>query len=444
MCPALRATARRLALTVAAVLLAALLAAPQLLPTWELSQQSIRAGGLTFREAVSFSLQPTRLLFTLLPTYGENLADRFGTPAYAEFVSYVGVSALVLAALGVVSARRRLSSGLLASPAGLAAGLVVIGLALALGLYNPLTFVLYKLVPGFDLFRAPARWMILALFGVSVLAGYGLQAVPFRLRAAPDKGPAPRPSNSRRRLLALVGLATLGLALLVLQQWPGGLTLLLWLLAGLLTLALAIGRKGGPWRQILLVGVLLAELTAASLALEHTRPTAPEAVSSLRTAPAHLLAAAREDQAAGRIPGRFLSLSGITYDPGDLADIQQMLGPQLPAQAVYDFVVATKLQEIVAPNLPLLWRLPAVDGYDGGVLPLRRYVDLQTLFVPADKLSPDGRLREQLESIPPGRLLRLLGVEHVITDKGFDVWYDGVYYDLELSNRLEPGQIGHD
>ena len=185
--------------------------------------------------------------------------------------------------------------------------------------------------------------------------------------------------------------------------------------------------------------MLLAELTAASLALEHTRPTAPEAVTSLRTAPAHLLAAAREDQAAGRIPGRFLSLSGITYDPGDLADIQQMLGPQLPAQAVYDFVVASKLQEIVAPNLPLLWRLPAVDGYDGGVLPLRRYVDLQTLFVPADKLSPDGRARAaRVDSF--GRLLRLLGVEHVITDKGFDVWYDGAYYDLELSNRLEPGQ----
>ncbi len=187
---ALRAAGRRLVVTVAAVLLAALLAAPQLLPTWELSQQSIRAGGLTFREAVSFSLQPTRLLFTLLPTYGENLADRFGTPAYAEFVAYVGVTGLVLALLGLISARRDRQAGRLASPVGLAAGLAVVGLALAFGLYNPLTFVLYKLVPGFDLFRAPARWMILALFGVSVLAGYGLQAVPFNLRKAPELKPA--------------------------------------------------------------------------------------------------------------------------------------------------------------------------------------------------------------------------------------------------------------
>lgn len=150
--------------------------------------------------------------------------------------------------------------------------------------------------------------MILALFGVSALVAYGLQAVPFSLRAAPSE-PAPRLSDRPRRLPVLLGLAVFGLALLVMQQWPGGLTLLLWLLAGLLTLALAIGHSHRTWRQILLLGVLLAELTAGSLALEHTRPTAPEAVSSLRTAPAHLLAAAREDQAAGQIPAVFLSLS---------------------------------------------------------------------------------------------------------------------------------------
>ncbi len=44
------------------------------------------------------------------------------------------------------------------------------------------------------------------------------------------------------------------------------------------------------------------------------------------------------------------------------------------------------------------------------------------------------------DAVPPSRLLRLLGVEHVITDKGFDVWWDGVYYDLELSTRLKPGE----
>ena len=51
---AMRAAVRRLALTVAAMLLAALLAAPQLLPAWELSQQSIRAGGLILQRGCLF------------------------------------------------------------------------------------------------------------------------------------------------------------------------------------------------------------------------------------------------------------------------------------------------------------------------------------------------------------------------------------------------------
>jgi hypothetical protein len=183
----------------------------------------------------------------------------------------------------------------------------------------------------------------------------------------------------------------------------------------------------------------VVELAAASLALAHSRPTAPEAIASLRSAPAHLLAAARQAQQQGSIAGRFLSISDITFDPGDLAELQAIFAG-LPQEAVYDLVVASKLQEIVAPNLSLLWGLPAVDGYDGGVLPLRRYVDLQALLTPGEELDPDGRLREQLSLVPPSRLLRLLNVEHVITDKQSDLWRDGVYFDLELSTRLEPGQ----
>ena len=105
---------------------------------------------------------------------------------------------------------------------------------------------------------------------------------------------------------------------------------------------------------------------------------------------------AQEAESRGEIPGRFLSISGITFDPGDLDDLATMFSGELPPEAIYDLVVASKLQEIVAPNLPLLWRLPAVDGYDGGVLPLSRYVDLQSLFAPGETLDPDGRLREQL------------------------------------------------
>ncbi len=427
---ALLAAAGRGGLALGAVLLGALLAAVQLLPTLELSGLSIRSGGLSLREAVSFSLQPRGLLLTLLPSYGENLAGRFATPAYGEYVAYVGVAGLLLAALGLIRGRRSL-----ASPWGLAAALALTGFALALGAYNPLYLGLVKLAPGFDLFRAPARWMLLYTLGVSLLAGYGVAALP-GLRASPPR--LPRVHGRGRWVVALLTL--LVLAVLAIQRWPGGLTLALWLAAAGALAGIALWQRRRPAAILLLVPLLLAELTLASLALEHRRPTAPEAITSLRSAPAHLLAAAQQAESEGRVPGRFLSLSGITYDPGDLAQLQQIFGDSLPPQAVYDLVVASKLQEIVAPNLPLLWRLQAADGYDGGVLPLRRYVDLQTLFIPADALAEDGRLREQLRAVPPSRLLRLLGVEHVITDKTFDLWWDDVYYDLELSTTLAPGE----
>jgi hypothetical protein len=434
---AVRAAGGRGLVVLSAVLLGFTLAAVQLLPTLELSGLSIRSGGLSWREAVAFSLQPRGLLLTLLPSYGVNLADRFATPAYGEYVAYVGVAGLLLALLTLARWRNSAGRRPLATPWGLAAALALVGFGLALGAFNPLYFVLVKVVPGFDLFRAPARWMGLYTFGVSVLAGYGVATLP-RLRLAQLHWPAAL-RGWRPWLAAALGVL-LVVALLLVQRWPGWLTVALWLTVGLAVAGVVAWQARRPWASLLLVPLLLAELAAASLALEHRRPSAPEAITSLRTAPAHLLATARQAEAEGRIPGRFLSISGITYDPGDLAELEQIFSGHLPEQAIYDLVVASKLQEIVAPNLPLLWRLPAVDGYDGGVLPLRRYVDLQTLFIPAGELADDGRLREQLEAVPPSRLLRLLGVEHIITDKGFDVWRDGVYYDLELSTRLAPGE----
>ena len=112
----------------------------------------------------------------------------------------------------------------------------------------------------------------------------------------------------------------------------------------------------------------------------------------------------------------------------------------LSPDAVERLVRAAKQAEVIAPNLPLLCDLPAVDGYDGGLLPLDRYVQLQSLFLPPELRMPDGRLREQLRGVPDGRLLDLTGVRFVITDKQRDLWADDVYYDLELGARVEPGQ----
>ncbi len=484
---------RRLA-PLLAVIPALLLCAAQLLPTLELNGLGLRTGGLPYRQAVSFSLQPWLLAQTFLPPFGGGLAEAFASEGYAEFIGYTGIAALALAGLALSRAWHRREQavdhagrGARAKPpcgtapetgrrsllrgwrrSGASPGvrgfradaprprgpivLAAAGVFLALGAYNPVYYLLWRIVPGFDLFRAPARWLALFALGIAVLAGMGLdalrkQALPtgveasagFSQRASDRLKPrfqSIRQTVHRRHILfALTFL--LGLALTALQQPPPWPTLAGWaaaagLTAGLLWAAL---RWPGPARGGLIL-LALIELLAASRALPFTQATAPLA-SSLRNAPAALLAATAGQPAAGR--DRFLSLSDIRFDPGDLAELRAVQADRLPAEAVERLVRAVKQVEVLAPNLPLRYRLPAVDGYDGGLLPLGRYVETQGLFLPADQLVPDGRLREQLPAVPADRLLDLTGVRFVITDKQRDLWANDIYYDLELPAALAAG-----
>ena len=54
--------------------------------------------------------------------------------------------------------------------------LAALGLALAIGGYNPLYPFLYQVVPGLGLFRVPARWLFVYSFGVALLAGLGAES----------------------------------------------------------------------------------------------------------------------------------------------------------------------------------------------------------------------------------------------------------------------------
>ena len=403
------------------------LAAVQLLPSYELSRLSTRSGGLPYREAVSFSLRPHLILYSLLPTFGEDLSQVFGGESFSEYVGYVGVLALFLALVGVLGQWRRRRTLFFVF-------LGALGLFLALGLANPAYFIFYKLLPGFSLFRAPARWLYLYTTAVAVLAGLGADFLVYSL---PEKARIAGYKRwlMRRILIILCIPAAFVVLLSPILDFPQWSTLMVWgLLAcvgfGLVLIGLS---RWGRWPVFRLMVVLLivGELFAASRGLAYNTPTAPEAFSFLRTAPAHLL--------TDRSLYRFISMSGIVYDPGDLKEIQQIFEGQLPPKAIYDYVVAAKRKEILAPNLPLLYKIASVDGYDGGLLPLKRYIALLRLFLPEEDILPDGRLREQLRQVPEGRLLSLLNVKYVITDKVFDVWIDGVYYDLEHTATLSRG-----
>jgi len=378
--------------------LGVLLSAAQLLPTLELSNLGLRGGGLTYSEVSSFSLPLLRLPFTLLPTYGLlDLGVVFGTAGYSEFVAYIGVIGLALAAVGAWQGRGTARTfGLL---------FAFLGLFLALGRFNPVYFLLYKIVPGFDLFRTPARWMMLYTLGMAVLAGVGIDVL-----------------LNRR-----------------------GLELGTWRLGKRWRIQMPISNLQSPIPNLIFLSLLALDLLLAARSLPHTQPTAPQAVYDLRTAPAHLLTDPAHTTLDPAAAGRFLSLSTTGFDPGDLADLRRILRegtpPQLDQRAFDELLVALKAQEILAPNLSLLWRIPAVDGFDGGVLPLQRYLDFLTLFILPDQLVPDGRLREQIDTVPAADLLGLLNVQYVITDKVRDLWFEDVYYDRQIGARMAANEL---
>ena len=383
-------SAPRLVVYAGGGVLGLLISGAQLLPTVELSGLGLRSGGLTYAEASSFSLRPLQLHWSLLPSYGlADLGVVFDTLGYTEYVAYVGLVGL---ALGILGAWRGRGS---ARQFGLL--MAALGLFLALGRWNPAYYVFYRAVPGFDLFRAPARWMMLYTLGVAILAGLGMDVALHYLR-----------THTHRRIRFRPVVATA------------------------LTVLLAV------------------ELIVAARSLPHTHPTAPQAVYDLRTAPAHLLTDPAREAVGPGAAGRFLGMSTILFDPGDMADYARILlgdpedgaQAQLDQAAFDDLIVALKAQEILAPNLALLWRIPSIDGFDGGVLPLRRYLDMLALFIMPDELVPDGRLREQVKTMPDTAPLGMLNVQYVITDKVRDLWFEDVYYDRQIGAQLGQGGVG--
>ncbi|HEX8681937.1 MAG TPA: hypothetical protein VF707_06465, partial [Ardenticatenaceae bacterium] len=411
------------------VVIGGLLAAVQLVPTQSLSALSTRAGGLSLREAASFSLDPRVLPRALLPTFGRD------EHLLSEYVGWVGFTGLALAALGLLSSNRAARDfGLLSGGAGL---------LLALGGYNPLFWLLWRVVPGFDLFRAPSRWLLLWALGAAVLAGAGLEVLLAARRG--DAGAVSRlPSlrvviQHRLAQLGLVGLLGVLALFLVLGDWPS-LSVVPWW-AGVLVLLAVVLALHRVWPRALpvpypalVVALLLAELWAASWGLDYQKATAPEAYSGLRPAPAHLLTVQPEVGAP-----RLLSLSDLTWDPGDLSALQARHAGLLGEEAIYDSIVVTKLKEVLAPNQPMRWNLQTADGYGGGLLPTARWVEFQRTL-PLAKIVPDGRLREQLTGLPRPALLDVMGVEWLVADKIDDWWSENVYHDLGAPVALGPGE----
>jgi hypothetical protein len=430
--------------------LAVLISALQLLPTVELASQSARSGGLPFNEVGSFSWRPWVIARALLPTYGD--------PLFAEYVAYLGMAGLALALLGAIatlfpSQSTRPSSDApniaLSSNSGqwLALVLTVSGAILALGVATSLFNLLYRFLPGFNFFRAQARWLVVFALGAAMLIGYGVQSLQNGL------------TRAQKRVWLFGWLAWV--LLLIAGLWVGARfspeaeyrqlpvlpVLVGWLVSMLVTTLLILLVQ---WQRalqltssgLLLVVALVVELGVASQMQPYARAADEQALTDLRPSTAHLLAGATEDRATSASPARVLALSGLFFDPGDLPEQTLIYQPQLTPDELYDRIIASKQKEVLSPNLSLYYRLPSVDGYDGGLLPLKRYADFVQPFtqpISNTARSIDGRLRETLQRVPNNAWLEKMAVKYIITDKTRDVFIDNIYYDLQIEQPLSAG-----
>ena len=185
--------ARGPALCLSGLVLGLLLAAPQLLPTLELSRVSHRVGTPTaegYKAYTEYALPPGGLAMLTLPDifgndhdpdnpywgfYIKSVPNGPSIPVrhnLAETAAYLGIVPLLLSVLALL---RGLRSGALDRRVLFFGGLALLALLLSLGTIVDAVF--YFGIPGFGQSGSPARALVLWALSGAVLAGLGLDTL---------------------------------------------------------------------------------------------------------------------------------------------------------------------------------------------------------------------------------------------------------------------------
>lgn len=151
------------------------LAAVQILPTFELWRNSLRATA-TYEFFASFSLPP-RFLLTFFAPYvlGGGNGLMFRAPYiervfFGEYAAYAGILTLMLASFAIVLKRDVRTK--------FWAAIVFVALFLALGRFLPFSvYRVFYYVPVLNLFRGPSRHLMEIHFALAVLSGRGITAI---------------------------------------------------------------------------------------------------------------------------------------------------------------------------------------------------------------------------------------------------------------------------
>ncbi|MFQ3567236.1 MAG: hypothetical protein SNJ59_09565 [Aggregatilineales bacterium] len=236
---------RAFAASVASIVGLILLTASVTMPLLGWSPYLTRAA-LTPQEAGIFSFEPLMFVGLILPQHG----------GAVELLAYSGVSALLLALVGLRAMPRKL---------WVFAVLIGFGALYALGPNGFLWPSLVSLAPPLLWFRVPARAWFLAVLSISVLAGWGAETLA-----------KARWGNRRLAFAGLIACVTGGVLMIVGLPLPASAGLALIAGGGGVCLAILLARDRGleRWGGCILLLALTIELTLAGRAWLEWRPPA--------------------------------------------------------------------------------------------------------------------------------------------------------------------------
>ena len=175
--------------------LAAGICAVQILPTAAFIGESWdRAAGASWEYVTNNSLTPRMLLTQISPFFFGNPLDEgtyWGQLGYHEVTAYLGAAPLLLVGIFLVGRwgplRRRWLEDLEGGPRRDAVrfevfllALLIAALLFAFGKHSPAFWLAYHIVPGFDRFREPGRFLFFYMFAMAALAGWVLDRMTCR------------------------------------------------------------------------------------------------------------------------------------------------------------------------------------------------------------------------------------------------------------------------
>jgi len=190
---------------------------------------------------------------------------------------------------------------------------------------------------------------------------------------------------------------------------PHARVAVLWLGAAIATAALAITGAVTParWPAVIVVCGLGLELLYAAREMEYNR-TATSDLYAEPAAVAHFIEAV--ERPGAELPAaRTLSLA-----VEERLDVDR-LRRSAPDRSADDLHYAA-MRDAVRPNLGTVYGLPTIDGYDGGMLPLKTYSDFKSLLIANETPVPHFTLAPQASARPDSRLLAALGVRFLLLD----------------------------